>query len=418
MKKSLSLVPIGLVLAACGGDPVDRAPPGKSEISVQHGAGTIATFTTTEALTAGGAVERLGVSAEGHLIAVIDGGLYELEGGLLAARTLYAGEGDPEATGPVHAVAPRVGGGAWVGAERGLFAIDDLYTYKVPLLPEAGAVRAVADAPGGPLNGLWLATDEGLYRRQDEQVTRYTIEGVTGPATGVAITGNGKLGAALFGETLVVLEPNDAQVLTDRPPLGTSTIDAVAAGPDTIYVGADNGLLVLRTAADPAWTRHTLAEQGAAPPAVTALSVDTARDAVWARIERGLVRLEGGHLNAYEMGAEGAMSLLAVDNFGDVWTADGDALDRRSTGTAGAAATFAEDVLPWIQEHCSMCHMNQTQNFEDLDVFREVAEPALARVRSGDMPRCEGGLRCPNEQRLQQDDYAVLEQWIRAGMPE
>ena len=65
-----------------------------------------------------------------------------------------------------------------------------------------------------------------------------------------------------------------------------------------------------------------------------------------------------------------------------------------------------------------MCHMNQTQNFEDYQVFVEVAESALARVRAGDMPRCDGGLRCPAEERLDEADYAVLEQWIRDGMPE
>lgn len=418
MKKVLSLVSIALAAAACGGDPEERPqPPGTPEVSVRHGAGTPAAFTTTEALTAEGTVQRLGVTGEGHLVAAVDGGLYELTGGLLEARTLYAGAGDPSSTGAVYAVAPRIGGGAWVAAEAGLFSIDDLYTYKVPLLPEAGAVHSVSDAPGGLLKGLWLATDDGLYRRDADRVTRYTVAGVDGTVTQVAVSGDGRLGAALFGETLVLLEPEGEQILTDRPPLDTGAISAVAAGPNGIYVGAEKGLFVLADS-ESQWVRHTLAAQGAPSAAVMALSIDKAMAAVWARTESGLVRFESGELTSYERAAGDGMSLLAVDNFGDVWTAAGAELDRSSIGSAGSSATFSEDVLPWIQEQCSMCHMNQTQNFEDFEVFAEIAEAALARVRSGDMPRCDGGLRCPSEQRLQQEDYAVLEQWIRAGMPE
>jgi hypothetical protein len=58
-----------------------------------------------------------------------------------------------------------------------------------------------------------------------------------------------------------------------------------------------------------------------------------------------------------------------------------------------------------------MCHAD----FTDIGVFSPIAEDALQRVRSGDMPRCTGGLPCPGEQHLTADDYAVLEGWIRGG---
>ena len=111
--------------------------------------------------------------------------------------------------------------------------------------------------------------------------------------------------------------------------------------------------------------------------------------------------------------------LLTVDRFGDVWVAEADGLSRKSLGSSGTERTsFAVDVLPWVQERCSMCHMNQTQNFEDYEVFQAIAEDALIRVRSGDMPRCGGGVRCSPEETLTSEQYAVLEQWIRDGTPE
>ena len=84
----------------------------------------------------------------------------------------------------------------------------------------------------------------------------------------------------------------------------------------------------------------------------------------------------------------------------------------------GFAHVFEYRRPPAIQNDCSMCHQNQTADFEVYEVFVERAEDALARVRAGDMPRCDGSVRCPPESALSPADYAVLEQWLRDGMPE
>jgi ligand-binding sensor domain-containing protein len=411
MKKRFDLLLFTLA-SACGSER-DPAPP-KSELAIVPGAGTTAAFSSSEALTADGSIEAIGTSGAGHLLAVVTGQLHELEGGVLEVRSLYVGTADPEALGNVHAIAPRIGGGAWIAAEAGLFGLDAAYTVKIPLLEDEGEVFTVADA-GGPLAGLWLGTGGGLFRRRAESVEKYAVPSASGAVTLFAVQGNGKTAAARIGDTLVLLEDAGGQVLTDRPPIDTGAIHAIAAGSDALYVGADRGLFVYRAGTVP-WTQYTLAAQGSPAVAVRAISVDVAMGAAWARTDSGLVRLLDGALSTYAMSG-GDMALLAVDNFGDVWTAGSGELGRSSVSTSMGGATFSQGVLPWIRAECSQCHMNQTQNFEDYEVFVHVAESALARVRFGDMPRCDGGLRCPTEERLQPADYAVLEQWIRDGMP-
>ena len=413
MKRILTSVAIGLV-AACGSEGTDLPNP-NSELNVVKGAGTAATFATTEALTAGGTVEAIGVSGDGHLLVLFGGQLHELTGGLLEPRSLYVGEGDPEAMGRVRRVTARVGGGAWIAAEAGLFALDDLYTFKVPLVEDAGAIEDAIEVGSGPLAGLWLATAGGLYRRNGDDVFQYGIPGLTA-ATHVAIAQNGAFGVAVFGDVIATLEPSMDQILVDRPPLDTGAIHSIAAGADAIYLGTAQGIFAFDAAAATPWTQYTLAESGSTE--VLALAVDGPKNAIWARTADSAVVIENGAITSFTMAPEGEMSLLAIDAFGDVWTAKGEELARNTTTDTAESATFSEDLLPWIQERCSMCHMNQTQNFEDYEVFVEVAESALARVRSGDMPRCNGGLRCPSEERLTEDEYLVLEQWIRDGMPE
>jgi hypothetical protein len=412
MKRLLSACSI--LLCACGGDPVD--PPNRTELTVVKAAGSPSTFASSEALTAGGTVEAIGISGEGRVLVVFDAQVHELSSGLFEPRSLYVGEGDPAALGTVHRIAPRLGGGAWVATEAGLFAVDELYTYKVPLLEDAGAMHDAIEVGSGALSGLWLATEAGLHHRDGDEVYQYAIEGLTGAATDVAIAGSGTFGVALIGGVIATLEPSGGQILVDRPPLDTGAIHALAAGADAIYAATEKGIFAFTAGATPPWTQYTLSESGAIE--VLALSIDAPKNAVWARTADSMVLLENGSITVFPMAPASQMSLLAIDSFGDVWTASGDALSKSTTSVSTETATFTEHVLPWIQERCSMCHMNQTQNFEDYSTFVEVAENALTRVRSGDMPRCDGGLRCPSEQRLPEDDYAVLEQWIRDGMPE
>ena len=71
--------------------------------------------------------------------------------------------------------------------------------------------------------------------------------------------------------------------------------------------------------------------------------------------------------------------------------------------------SFAKELKPWLQKHCTACHAD----YAEPTPFGLKAEAALFRVGTGDMPRCTGGVPCPSGMRL--DDTTLLEQWIRTG---
>src|SRR5262249_11715051 len=158
-----------------------------------------------------------------------------------------------------------------------------------------------------------------------------------------------------------------------------------------------------------------------APIALTAVAADRSTGTAWALSSDRLIAAEpSGAATAYVAPAELAGSssaAITVDALGDLWIALGPALHHLSRGATAAWVGFASDVARWIGAHCTQCHGNQTQDFRIYEVFAPKAEEALGRIRSGDMPRCNGGLVCPADQHLAASDYAVLEQWIRAGKP-
>src|SRR6185295_16427374 len=100
---------------------------------------------------------------------------------------------------------------------------------------------------------------------------------------------------------------------------------------------------------------------------------------VFARTQSSLVRLSGDDLTAFTVFelAPSSPALMAVDSLGDVWMGHDANIDRVTPGMIAERVTYANDVLPWIMEHCSMCHRNQTQNFEDYVVFSGLADMAL-----------------------------------------
>jgi len=173
-----------------------------------------------------------------------------------------------------------------------------------------------------------------------------------------------------------------------------------------LFAGSDHGLVRWVAGAEHAWTLLP-----GVP--VHAIAVDPLSNVAWARTDDALVRLEDDartRFPAPAVSAEGP-ALIAVDARGDVWINEGEALVRYKTGPGGLDATFGDDVLPWLEQHCTSCHAD----FRDLQVFDGRAELALDKVRSGDMPRCTGGVPCPQEERMSGDAWAVLEAWIRGG---
>src|SRR5262249_54108189 len=115
--------------AACGGDGGGGVVQ-PSEIDVREGAPSGGTISAMSALEADAAVEALGIDNNKNVVAVAGAQTFAVAADALELRALYAGPGDPETTGTVHAVVPKMDGGAWIAADAGLFILDELYVLK------------------------------------------------------------------------------------------------------------------------------------------------------------------------------------------------------------------------------------------------------------------------------------------------
>jgi ligand-binding sensor domain-containing protein len=353
------------------------------------------------------AVDQLGASGSGAVIAIADGKAYEITAGRIDLRILYAVGDEPTSTGAVSAVAPRLGGGAWIAAERGLFVVDGFYVTRSPVDTGMGRVHQAADVEAGPLAGLWLASDDGLYRMQLSSFDHFVVPGIDGGARGVAVDADGEAVLVILDGKLVLLTLKDGKLLSELAPPETGAVVAVAAGKGMLFAVTETGLWRWRAGAAVPWT-HFSGARG-----TRALAVAAASNTVWVRGAADVLELEGDTLTAHEAPAPeaGRPAAMALDGSGDLWVSRGADAVRFKVGCASTGLTFDKDVKPWITGHCAQCH----SDFTSPDVFTTKADAALARVSTGDMPRCTGGVPCPADQRLDGPEYAVLSGWIRCG---
>ncbi len=393
---------IGLMLTAlaCGGDSGGAV----ALVTVDPQRPSTGAWTETGALAAATPAEAVGVDAEGRLRAVVSGQTFVVEAGALDLRQRYGDPGAPDRLGQVYRIRPRLAGGAWLATETGLWSADGLFVRHRPTDLTDPTVADVMEVDAGPLAGLWLAATDGVYWIATDTAQRIESER---PAQKLAVSADA---AALVSDGIVRILTTEAGELRIADAPFTDPVTDVAATFGALFVATEAGLYRYQ---DDAWTQYTLADDGAPAP-VESLAV--AGTSVWARTDTSVIRWADDSLTAFAALGTGP---LAVDQLGDVYAPSPDGLARGSTGVLGdEVVTFTADVRPWIEAHCALCHANQTQDFRQVDVFRGVASEALTRVRSGDMPRCAGGVRCPPESYLSPDEYAVLEQWIRAGLPE
>ena len=387
------------VAVRCGSD--DPAAP-ESTVATEVLSPRAGTWTETNTLTQPD-VAAIGVDAEGRLRAVADGDTYVLEAGALALRQRFAEPGTPTAFGAVRRIRPRLAGGAWIVTATGLWSAEELYVrFRPTELPSPGFTD-VMEVGAGPLAGLWLAAPDGLY-----WVTETVAQRIEADRAPDRIAVSGDAAALLAGGDVRILTTDGDALYVEASPF-SDAVD-VAATEDAVFAATRGGLYRFNT---DGWTRLALSSDPTAPPrSIDAITV--AQQDVWVRTTDEVIRIRGMQASAFDRVGHSA---IAVDQLGDVYGVADDGVARGSTGAPqGTVTTFALDVRPWIDTHCAACHGNQTQDFRDYDVFSAVAEDALARVRTGDMPRCTGGIRCPAEDRLTADEYAVLEQWIRAGL--
>ncbi len=357
-----------------------------------------------EELTAAGTVSAVGMSKDGNLVLVAGDRVYELTAGELVQHNLYAEGSDPTSLGAVKAIVPRSGGGAWLAAANGLFVLDGAYVTHSPVMVGMGPLAGVTEVTAGNLNGLWLAATNGIYRRQTQETKRYRIEGWGEAAQGIAADPDGAAAFAVLDDQLLLLTPGASGPEGAEAPEDVGMVNALAGAKDTLFAATSKGLYRWQRMATPQWTRFTLGDTAALD-----VKVDPVTGAAWVMTADSLLRLDGDALTKFARPT--GTDRLAIDRLGDVWTAKASTLVRVKAGVSGAATSFATELKPWLQMHCNSCHAD----FGDVVAFKPKAESALQRVRTGDMPRCNGGVPCSADQHLKPEQYAVLEAWIRGG---
>ncbi|MEQ9501452.1 MAG: hypothetical protein RIT81_31570 [Deltaproteobacteria bacterium] len=405
-----ALTAVGLLLGCSGGERSTTPPPDApaSPVIVDETAPASASFSISASIPADGDIDTLGRTQAGTPIVAAQDRVYELVAGALEWRPLYV-DGDEVSLSDVTVVAPRLAGGAWIAAGGRLFVLDGLYVLATPLALDAGAIYAIDEVATGPLAGLWIATEGGLYRRTDENLETWAFPDVT-TVTDVAIEPNGRFGLVVADDTYATLEMEDGEVVTDGGAVELGAVRQVVASADAVWAAGAEGLLRFAVDDPKPYRHYTLG----ADADLVAIAADPVTGTPWVRTGTQLMEVDGPTIRAYAM-ASSTVDHIVVDNLGHVYVAEGDTLKRNGDMPSESATSFERDVIPWIQANCSQCHSNQTQDFETYEVFSEIAEDALSRVRRGDMPRCTGGVLCSPEQRLTAEQYAVIEQWLRDG---
>jgi hypothetical protein len=375
---------------------------------------SVAPRAPARALTSSAAdVVHLGVDAEARPIVVEAGGVVRvLRGSTLERRRLFAGPGDPVFLGRVHAARPRRGGGAWLAADAGLFIVDTQYV--LPLAADVGPLVDVREVPEGPLSGLWLVSPSSLLLVLEEETAQFTIPDLLGPQAALAVDPGGRRALLLAGPEALVLEPSGLDLDVYGLAFDAGTPRAAAATRRGLWLATERGLFRLPVEGPvDAWARVDLAD---GPILATALDADASEVHVLDAAGRVLSLAVTGEGVAGEVLEVPAARALVADGRGGVWTAAPEAGRLRLEGRRlDAAPTFARDVRPFVEAHCAGCHARPGADFRTYDAFAPRAEAALARVASGDMPRCEDDTRCPEDRQLRPETYAVLERWIEEG---
>lgn len=394
---------VAVLIVGCGSTP--KAPPPAPVFTTVSGAPTTGASLPAESLTLAADVRRFGVSSQGNLIVSLDDSTWEYTGGELVERTLYAETGEPTSLGAVSSIGPRNGAGAWLSAANGLYELDGFYVTRSPLTP--GQVRAAYEQPSGLMQGLWLATDQGLVYRTPSATNGFTIDG-SKDATQVVVEPTGGNAFAVFGGTLYRVTLTGDSMSAEKVPMTIGEVRGLAANAGNLYAATPIGLVRWNASLSPTWQVITLAADGA-QLSLDAVATDPVSGMVWALAGGQVIQIDGTTATSY---AQGAGHAIAVDQLGDVWLMNGAQLTRLQSGVSGTPVSFATTVQPFISANCNMCHAD----FTAYEVFKTKAADALRRVSSGDMPRCSGGIPCPADQHLKPDQYSVLEQWIRGGM--
>jgi hypothetical protein len=345
-------------------------------------------------------VEGLGVNGADHPVVVSAGRVFELLPEGPVARTLFTADGDPTRLGSVGTIAARHDGGAWLASENGVFVVDTRYVWRSGWTSNA---TQVVERASGPLGGIWVVGDR-LVRYREDGGHQLTVPGLE-RVEALALTTDGARGFVTGRGALRLLSSSEEGIVAEAhvPELTLTNARSPVAGGAVLAALADEGLVVFDSRKTPSWRLLTGLQ-------ARALAVDPTSNALWIRTDTQLVVVDGELARATPIDvAQSPLKTLVLDGYGDVLMPVASGVLRLETGVDRRTVGFQTDIVPLVNRRCVACHSSYAQRSS----FFAIAEDALSRVRSGDMPRCENGARC--QQPLPATEAAVLESWVRGG---
>ncbi|KQS33012.1 hypothetical protein [Dyadobacter sp. Leaf189] len=222
-------------------------------------------------------VRRIFVDRNSNIWAATGDGIYLKPNGIPEWSKVISGEND----GPAYAIAEDSASTIWLGTWNGLYKYENGVASKVdgPKGPisaicttthgiyvlgpngfwinkgtgfvseKSRLARSVRDVISDRENGLWIATDVGLYHWNEKELQHFyqTTDLISGYAKGLAFDTDQKLWVAGLGGVTIRNEDKKQSQLTVEDGLPSTYVTTVRLAPDSsMWVGTQKGVVRLR----------------------------------------------------------------------------------------------------------------------------------------------------------------------------
>jgi cytochrome c5 len=321
--------------------------------------------------------------------------------GTFSSIPFYEKEGAPAIAPKVVALARR-GKGILALTDKGLFHDAPGALVLSPLQANLAALGVkTLDVSG---ETLWLAASKGAYRVRGGQLERLVVPGVEGePDMVVGLRDDAAIVVAGGRARLVEIATG---VVSDLGETGRS-FGSDRADDGTAYLATEQGLYACKS--DLTCVRRTFAPADAPPAAVRAVSAAFGTVAVV--VGDKLVEVDDASSRTLARAPAEAHALV-IDASGEAWIA-GAAVSRFTVGTP---ATFAHDVKPFFETHCTKCHTSGANgapkiDFTDYNRVVPMAGLVVKRLRADGAPPMPPA----SSERLVPADYEAVVRWAATG---